>query len=552
MSRSAKAGPMKRSTVFSLTAGSALALIGLAPNSAYASCPDNQYESCDPLGFTCICLPKIGGSVGQGAEAAKKQLQSVIDHPASAIVPLVAGAPLAGYQFVQTTDPGGHLVEEINRAGQDGFRTIQKAGDGAVMTVSKAGSDYVQTIEKGWSDARDQTVRSFNDTVDAGAAIARFEERQLRDRGVAFENASSRAQEGKLVDALWGAATEPLSSSSKNFAKAAQESEIINMAAQSAAAAYGGPGGAAAYAAWYTYEQTGNAQLAMRAGALAALQSGAGANVASMPTGTVGEVLKKAAVSGAMGGIAIAAQGGSQEDVTNAFLKSGGAVLVQAGNQRLSAASPKLSAALDTAKCLSSVTVACASDISYVRDEKNKLVTYVNGKRQLLEKNFDFGPDAARFAGDASQAAAYVSRHSKIPRTEAVAVLDSKWILTSTFKSGQSLKAGAPSVVLTYVGDNAPVYQVTRMIPIKSRQTAHPSQGATSRASMGTEYTCHAAGVTRRITTTTLAHACTSLYLKPGAQQVIWRSLRDPKICQVKAYQFAQHLRKLGVSCKRN
>jgi hypothetical protein len=212
----------------------------------------------------------------------------------------------------------------------------------------------------------------------------------------------SRVQEGKVVDALWGAATEPLSNSSTNFAKAAQESEIINMAAQSAAAAYGGPGGAAAYAAWYAYEETGNVQIAMRAGALAALQSGAGAGISSMPTGTAGEVLKKAAMSGAMGGIAVAAQGGSQDDIKNAFLKSGGAVLVQAGDQHLRAYSPKMGAALDTAKCLSSVTITCASNLSYVRDEKNKLVTYANGKRQLVEKQFDFGPGVAKFAGDAS------------------------------------------------------------------------------------------------------------------------------------------------------
>src|ERR1700757_2916104 len=108
---------------------------------------------------------------------------------------------------------------------------------------------------------------------------------------------------------MWGLATEPAQSGEENFAKATQESEVINAAAGSAAAVYGGPAGAAAYAAWSTYRRTGNADMALRAGILAGGTSQLGSSVAKMPAGTTGEIIKKAAVAGAAGGISVAAAG---------------------------------------------------------------------------------------------------------------------------------------------------------------------------------------------------------------------------------------------------
>jgi hypothetical protein len=100
--------------------------------------------------------------------------------------------------------------------------------------------------------------------------------------------AEKRLREGKVVDSMWGLATEPLQSSEENFAKATQESEVINAAAGTAAAVYGGPAGAAAYAAWSTYRRTGNADIALRAGILAAVTSQMGTSVAKSDKGTQG------------------------------------------------------------------------------------------------------------------------------------------------------------------------------------------------------------------------------------------------------------------------
>ncbi len=46
--------------------------IGAAPTPTF--CPENYYESCGLLG--CICLPKIDGDIGRGAEHIKKETQA--------------------------------------------------------------------------------------------------------------------------------------------------------------------------------------------------------------------------------------------------------------------------------------------------------------------------------------------------------------------------------------------------------------------------------------------------------------------------------------------
>jgi hypothetical protein len=170
--------------------------------------------------------------------------------------------------------------------------------------------------------------------------------------------------------------------------KAAQESAVINAAAQTAAAVYGGPAGAAAYAAWYTYRATGDANLALKAGVLSALTS-AGGSVANTPSGTVVEVVKKAAVAGAVGGVATAAAGGDANAVKNAFLKSGSAVLVQGASDQLEAYSPNAQNAFQTTQCISARDVDCLSNTTYVRDVTGKILCDKNDRPRIDNAKLD-------------------------------------------------------------------------------------------------------------------------------------------------------------------
>jgi hypothetical protein len=179
-----------------------------------------------------------------------------------------------GNDFIEVaTKAGGDTLITLAKASGDTITTLRNAGNDTVTTVEKAGSDVVATYEKGWRDTAELTKRSFNDVVDAGKAVARFAEAQAKGHVIELNNAARRAREGKVIDALWGAAIEPAQSSEKNFAKAVQESTVLNAAAQAAATAYGGPAGAAAYAAWYTYRATGDANLALKAGAFSIVTS---------------------------------------------------------------------------------------------------------------------------------------------------------------------------------------------------------------------------------------------------------------------------------------
>ena len=276
-----------------------------------------------------------------------------------------------------------NVVRETTNIGNNIVNTTVKAGSDVVVTVQKAGTDVIATYAKGWRDTTEQTKRSFADIVDAGQAVVRFTGRQLQDDIRSVNNAANRVREGKVVDALWGLAVEPAQATERNFGKAAQESAVINASAQLAATAYGGPAGAAAYAAWSTYNATGDANLALKAGILSAATSAAGGSVGRMPSGNAAELLKKSAVAGAVGGIAVAAAGGDERAVKDAFLKSGGAVLIQGSSNQLRHYSPRASNTLQAIQCISARDVDCLSNTTYARDLKGKILYDERGRPRL-------------------------------------------------------------------------------------------------------------------------------------------------------------------------
>ena len=106
-----------------------------------------------------------------------------------------------------------------------------------------------------------------------------------------------------------------------DLATAVTESSLLNNVAAAAASAYGGRGGAAAYAARYTYKQTRDLRLALRAGVTAGVASKGLKMVDGMPSGTVGQLTRRTLASASVGGAAVAAAGGRERDVLEAFAK---------------------------------------------------------------------------------------------------------------------------------------------------------------------------------------------------------------------------------------
>lgn len=527
----------------------------LVPAIAYP-CGANEYEQCysacllpRPFGGGCAqevkdckCFPKIGGTVGQIGEAGK----DAVNHVAKEVEKL-------GQDTLTTIKKaGGDTVKTLEKAGGDTVATIEKAGGDTVNTFVKAGQDATATYVKAWKDSAEQTKRSFQDTVDATNAAANYTTNQIKAYESALKNADKRLREGKVIDAMWGLGVEPLQAQEANFARATQESTLIAAAASSAAAVYGGPGGAAAYAAWATYRATGNADQALRAGFLAAATAQAGSSVSSMPSGTMGEVVKKTAMAGAAGGIAIAAAGGDEQAIKEGFLKSAGAVLVQVGNDKAKAFSPKAKDAWDTVQCISARDVDCVSKTTWAKDAQGRILKDAKGKPRFDTSKLDPQEYIGKWTGIDPNSVegkknALMAKISQLPKIEAIPLMKNRWTLTWTTGKSAAMGYGQPTVVLTYVGPKPPFTSVVRYgrggDPI-----VWTSEGP-SGAVVGS-YNCTLAGIGRTVRVTQKGDGCDAIYRRDdGGQDVIWHSDHRPEICAQKAVAFVTSMRAKGMQC---
>lgn len=376
------------------------------------------------------------------------------------------------------TDSVGTTVKTLETTNGYTISTMQTVGGNTVHTFVKAGNDLSTTYTKAWKDTEEQTKKSFQDAVDAGTAIGNYTANQVKSYEQTLKNADKRLREGKIIDSMWGLGVEPLQSTEANFAKATQESKLIAQAAATAAATYGGPGGAAAYAAWATYKATGNADLALRAGLLAAATTQTGSSIGNMPTGTAGEALKKIAMAGAAGGIAVAAAGGDEQAIKDGFLKSAGAVLVQAGTDKIKAYSPDAENAWETVQCVSARDVDCLSKTTWVRDAKGKILYDEQGNPRIDTTLLDpkqyigkwTGIDPVSLEG---QKDAFIASISELPKMPAIPLMNNTWVLTWQINKSQDVAHGQPTAVLTYVGTNPPFIS-----EVKYEQNAIPPSWA--------------------------------------------------------------------------
>jgi hypothetical protein len=204
--------------------------------------------------------------------------------------------------------------------------------------------------------------------------------------------------------------------------------------------------------------------MALRAGLLAALYSETGSVVGDMPSDTAGEVIKKAAVAGAAGGISVAAAGGDEKAIKEGFLKSAGAVLVQGGSDQLKAYSPEAKDAYDTVQCITARDVNCVSNTTWARSAKGKILRGGDGKPIVDPDKLDPDEYVGKWTGlnpNSPEGKKYdfITQVSKLPKMEAIPILKNKWVLTWDLgKDGQDQKIvhGTSTVVLTYVGNDPP------------------------------------------------------------------------------------------------
>jgi hypothetical protein len=208
------------------------------------------------------------------------------------------------------------------KAAQDAQNAAEKAAQDGGKAVEKAAQDTGHAIEKAIQDGGKTAEKAVQDGGTAVEAIGQFVEHELKGVGQTLNDAEKRVREGKIVDAIWHMSTDPAKHTEKNAFAATQKSNVLGTAAQLAATAYGGPAGAAAYAAWSTYRITGSFETALRFAVISGISSAVGA-AGKLPLDTTLEIAQQAVITGAVDGAAVAAAGGNAEAIKDGFLRSG-------------------------------------------------------------------------------------------------------------------------------------------------------------------------------------------------------------------------------------
>jgi len=360
-------------------------------------------------------------------------------------------------------------------------------GIGNVDRESKRGLGQVErNLRKSGNDFGMQLKRSQKDVGDLGTAVYRYvlhesdADRQLAN---SFER---RFREGKIIDALWSLGTERAQTTDKNAAEAALSSSVLSTVGSVAASVYGGPEGAAAYAAWLAYHKTCeagkcDANLAVKVGMIAAATT-----YANGQANAISNVGERAAVMGAIAGAAVAASGGKPQDINDAVFRAGASVLVQEGYREYVGrdALEESKPAFGPAMCMSVSPTAvgpqnCAQATQFMKDKDgNFLLLDKDGNYQNVpESGLSSVPTDWKLIGDASstppgtpvvgiqtdhlppdswknEGSTFMTTVAKVPGMNEMALFHDRWTVNWVMSSNTAVMGSIPvAMVLTYTGD---------------------------------------------------------------------------------------------------
>lgn len=546
----------------------------LFPAATYA-CGSNEYEECysvcvlpKPFGGCaqeikdCKCLPKVGGDVGKAGEQAK--------------------------------EAANNAAKEVEKGLENITKEAAIAVNNVAKTLEKADDDIGKNVSKSNEDIKAEIDRAGKDTEQAVSAVGRYMERMGQSVVPALEQAAIRAREGKVIDAVWHLNIAPYQAGSKNAALAMTESSVLNTVAQVAATAYGGPQGAAAYAAWLTYEQTGDAGLAVKVGVIAGAANYAMAKAGHMPSNTEYELMKKTVVTGAIGGTAVAAAGGNEAAVKEAFLKAGAMVVIQDTFKDMTTHDLSGKASEGEPYCVTVATTDCAPPSeAYVRNPDGSLALDDRGVPKLDVSKMDpkrpmvglKDPKATFNEGNV-----VMKGISKVPGMNGMAVFHDQWAMKWDMNAFTTPTSIVPAVVLTYWGLGAPYYTdlqktaveakqqdmatLNRMIAPSSDKPESEDTGITTVGSADKygkpivpldvrkndivqSYLCNRENMVRAVAVERPAVndrglACRVLYASEKSETAPWVAKNDGSYCESKARAFAKKLEVMGFTCNQS
>lgn len=160
-----------------------------------------------------------------------------------------------------------------------------------------------------------------------------------------------------------------------------------------------------------------------------------------MPAVHTAEITQKAIVTGAIGGLGVAAAGGNKEDVQKGFLMAGGMVVGQAIYQGSTGMKePDGHSSVGSAKCMKAAPgTSCSPDIeAYIRDKNGNLVTHMENGHVVYETNVRASdhmiPHVGTNAYDSNapilgltERSGFMTAVSKIPGMNAMAYFHDAW-----------------------------------------------------------------------------------------------------------------------------
>ena len=339
----------------------------------------------------------------------------------------------------------------------------------STLTTGKAHGDIAKTFVKAVDDTLQEANRAGKNINDASIAAGKFLENQVQSYGMTLSEAEKRVRDGKLVDAIWHAATDPYKHTENNFGQAVTESSLLNDVATATASVYGGPAGAAAYASWLTYKRTGDLSLALKAGVIAGATAQGLKIVNGMPAGTNAEFAKKTLASASIGGAAVAASGGDEQQVIEAFIK--GAAITAAREHYKARTNQEIEGKAPTKPAIAKLDPRGGPnmDMKYkftvLADEKGNPIRDAYGNMQIDIRSLPRDISHVGLAtaemeagfGSGAETSLPMQGFAKIPYMNDMAYYHDQWVAVAQLQGIAVQATILPAIILTVSGSDTPL-----------------------------------------------------------------------------------------------
>lgn len=222
----------------------------------------------------------------------------------------------------EATRAKGKADAEAKRLKAQVDKEVDRAKENIDRELTRLKEDLDREATRLKQDLDRELISAKEDVDEAIAASTTFVEHNMQSLNETISETGELISEGKVLDALAHAATEPYKDTSGAYVAAVSESKLLAQAASAVITAYGGPAAGAAYSAWLTYEMTGNLDAAIQAGVISAASAQGGEFVNGLPTETISDQVMQEVARASVNAAAVAVSGGSKEDIEEAFMST--------------------------------------------------------------------------------------------------------------------------------------------------------------------------------------------------------------------------------------